>query len=183
MTKLDNLTDETRDELAALALRLSGNKKTRKGFLGLVKEAAPDTPIPEIDEVNAVEEKLAAERKARETFEQEQRQRWLQEDLGKTKAQVAQKFGLSDEDVSKMEKMMTEKQLPADYNWAAPLYKQQLDAATPTNWGDDGGYGPLDIENSAKGIDGLMDDTDNWASRTAHAMIDDMKKRGKAPGF
>ena len=179
-TKLENLTDETRDELAALALRMSGNKKTRKGFLGLVKEVAPETPIPELDEPARFEEVLKGERDAREKFEQEQRNRWLQEDLAKQKNDVRAKFGLSDEDMSAMEKMMTEKKLPADYTWAAPLYKQQTESATPTNYGT-GGYGPLDLERNAASEEfkGLMDDEVNWSVRTAHQMIDDMA-RGKA---
>lgn len=183
MTKLDNLSDDTRDELAALALKLSGNQKTRKGFLGLIKQAAPETPIPEIDEVAAVNAEIEKRDKRIQELEQKFDQRFLQEDLSKTKNSVREKFGLSDDDFSKMEKMMTEKQLPADYNWAAPLYKQQTDAATPTNWGSDSGVGPLDIEKNAGTVDGLMDDTDNWARRTAHQMIDDMHKHGKASSF
>jgi len=179
-TKLDGITEETRDELASLALKLSGNKKTRKGFLGLVKEANPETPIPELDEPARFEEVLKGEREAREKFEQEQRTRWFQQDLEKQKNDVRAKFGLSDSDMTAMEKMMTEKKLPADYTWAAPLYKQQTESATPTNYGSSG-FGPLDIERNA-GQDefkGLMEDETNWSVRTAHQMIDDMA-RGKA---
>ena len=181
-SRLDGLTDETRDQLAEVALNLSGNQKTRKGFLGLLKEASPATPIPEIDAVSAAENLLKGEREAREKFEKEQRDRWLAEDLAKRKTEVRTKFGLSDEDMSNMEKMMTEKQLPADYTWAAQIYKQQNEVAAPTNYGQSG-YGPLDLEHNAKQFEGLMEDTDNWASRTAHQMIDDMQKKGRAPAF
>lgn len=181
-SRLDGLNDETRDQLAEVALNLSGNQKTRKGFLGLLKEASPATPIPEIDAVAALEPRLDEERKAREAFEKELRDRWLSEDLAKRKGEVRTKFGLSDDDMSKMEKMMTEKQLPADYSWAAQIFKQQTESAAPTNYGS-GGYGPLDLEHNAKEFSGLMDDTDNWASRTAHQMIDEMQKKGRAPAF
>jgi hypothetical protein len=181
-TNLQNLTDETRDELAALALKLSGNTKTRKGFLGLVKEAAPETPIPEIDEVNAVQAKIDEERAAREKFENEQRDRWLQQDLSARKNAVAEKYGFSDDDMKKVEERMGKKELPADYEWAARLHKQEVEVSTPTNYGS-GGHGPLDLEHNAKGLEGLMDDTDNWASRTAHQMIDEMHRKGKAPAF
>lgn len=181
-TRLDHLSEETRDQLAEVALNLSNNAKTRKGFLGLLKQSSPNTPIPEIDEVNAVEAKIAEERKARESFEQEQRNRWFQEDLAKTKNTVRDRFSLSDDDFQKMEKMIVDKQLPADYTWAAQLYRNQTDAAAPTNYGT-GGYGPLDIQKNAKEFDGLMDDTDNWASRTAHEMIDAMQKKGRSQAF
>ncbi len=45
------------------------------------------------------------------------------------------------------------------------------------------GYGPLDLEHNAKGMEGLMEDTDNWASRTAHSLIDEIQKKGRAPAF
>ena len=182
MTKLDNLSDDTRDELAALALKISGNAKTRKGFLGLVKEVAPETPIPEIDEVKAVDERIAAEREAREKFEKEQRDRWFADDLAKKKSDARAKYGLDEAGMAKMEEMMKKGELPADYGWAAALYKQQTEQAAPTNYGSSG-YGPLDLEHNAKQMEGLLEDTDNWASRTAHALIDDIQKRGKAPAF
>ena len=181
-SRLDGLSDETRDQLAEVALGLSHNQKTRKTFLGLVKEASPATPIPEIDAAAATEAALKTEREAREKFEKEQRHRWFSEDLAKRKTEVRGKYGLSDDDMAKMEKMMAEKQLPADYTWAAQLYKQQTEVATPTNFGA-GGYGPLDIEHNAKQMEGLLDDTDNWASRTAHQMIDEIQKKGRAPAF
>lgn len=180
--KYPNLSDDAIADLAEVSLKLSGEQKTRKGFLGLLKQAEPNRPIPEIDEVNAVEAKLAEERKARENFEAEQRNRWLQEDLSREKSAVREKHGLSDEDMTAMEKMMTEKKLPADYNWAASLYKQQTEVATPTNYGT-GGYGPFDIKKNATAFEGLMEDTDNWASRTAHEMIDEMQRAGKAKTF
>ena len=113
-TNINNLSDEMRDELAQLAIALSNNKKTRKGFLGLVKEAAPDTPIPEIDGANALEERLSAERAAREKFEAEQRDRWLQQDLGARKTNVKDKYGLTEDQMKTMEERMGKKELPTD---------------------------------------------------------------------
>lgn len=179
-----NLSDDAIADLAALSLRMSGDRKTRSGFLGLVKEVAPNTPIPELDTAAVVDERIKAERDAREKFESEQRQRWLQEDLTKTKNEVRSKFSLTDTDFSTMEKMMTEKQLPADYNWAAQIYKQQTESTTPTNYGSSG-YGPLDLNRATqeKGFEGLMDDPDNWANRTAHQMIDDVQRKGRPNAF
>lgn len=181
-TQIDSLSDETRDELAKVALQLSGNQKTRKGFLGLLKTASPNTPIPEIDEVNAVEAKIAAEREEREKFQNEQRDRWFQQDLSAKKKGVAERYGFGDEEMKKLEERMGKKELPADYEWAARLHKQETEVATPTNYGS-GGYGPFDLEQNAKQFEGLLDDSDNWASRTAHSMIDEIQKKGRAPAF
>ena len=178
-TVFENLSDETRDQLAGLALKLSGNQKTRKGFLGLVKEVSPDTPVPELDTDAAVQAAVKGEREAREKFEQEQRDRWFAEDLGKQKRTVMEKYQLSEEDIGKMEKMMTEKTLPADYNWAAQLFKQQSETAAPTNYGTSG-YGPADVKDYMGSMEGLVEDPDNWALKSAHSMIDDMRRKGSA---
>lgn len=185
-----HLSDDAIADLAAVTLKVANNQVTRGDFLGIVKKAAPDTPIPEVDIPKQIDARVNAEREAREKFEQEQRNRWVQEDLAKQRSSVQERFGLSAEDMTAMEKMMTEKgadgrtQLPPDYNWAAQLYKQQTTPATPTNYGT-GGYGPLDLNRAAqeKGFEGLMDDPDNWSLRTAHSMIDDAHRKGRAPAF
>ena len=181
-SRLDGLSDETRDQLAQIAQGLAGNPKTRKGFLGLLKEASPTTPIPEIDAVNEGHALIATERAAREKFENEQRDRWFQQDLNAKKKSVAEKYGFAPDDMTKLEERMGKKELPADYEWAARLHKQEIEVATPTSYGSSG-YGPLDLERNAKTLDGLMDDTDNWANRTAHSLIDEIQKKGRAPSF
>jgi len=180
-TKLESLSDDTRDELAALALKLSGNQKTRKGFLGLVKEAQPDTPIPEIDEVKALEAALAKRDEAIGALAKKFDDQTFAQSLAAKKNEARAKFDLSDADMTKMEEMMKKSELPADYNWAAQLYKNQVESATPTNYGT-GGVGPFDLQENAKAFEGLMEDTDNWSARTAHKMIDEMRK-GKASSF
>ena len=176
-TNINNLSDEMRDELAQLAIALSNNKKTRKGFLGLVKEAAPDTPIPEIDGANALEERLSAERTAREKFEAEQRDRWLQQDLGARKTNVKDKYGLTEEQMKTMEERMGKKELPTDYEWAARLFTQEIEPVGATNYGSSG-FGPFEMPSA----EGLMENEQRWSLQQAHQMIDDMQK-GKAPAF
>ncbi len=179
-TVFDNLSEDTRDQLAGLAMKLAGHKDTRKGFLGLVKQVAPDTPVPEIDTDRAVTAAIGEERAAREKFEAEQRDRWFKEELGKNRANVAEKFGLSADDMTKMEKMMTDKALPADYTWAAQLYKQQAEPAGATNYGD---HGNVDVKSYIGSMEGLMDDPDNWSRNTAHGMIDEIRRKGAAKNW
>lgn len=178
-TKLDQLSEDTRDELAALALRLSGDKKTRKSFLGLIKEAAPETPIPEIDEVNAMQEELKKRDERIDKLEKARDAERFADSLGRQKNEARAKYELSDEDFSKMEEMMKKGELPADYRFAPQIYKQQLQLSTPTNYGS-GGYGPVNIEGYAKNLNGILEDTDNWASNTAHSMIDEMQRQRSA---
>ena len=177
-TKIESLSDDTRDELAQLALSLSGNPKTRKGLLGLVKEAAPGTPIPELDEPARMEGMLAEERKARETFEQGQRDRWLQQDLSAKKRGVMETHGLSDTDMKAIEERMGKGELPVDYSFAARLYKQEIEPVGATNYGS-GGYGPFEMP----AADGLLENESNWSLKTAHQLIDEIQKKNGRSAF
>lgn len=181
-TNLSYLNDETRDELAQLALGLANNGKTRKQFLGLVKTAKPETPIPELDAQEAFHAELAKRDEAFEKFKREQEEKEYRAALEAKKSTARDKYGLDDEAMKKIDEMIAKKELPADYEWAARLYKDQAQAAEPTSYGSSG-YGPVDVEGFAKGFEGLMDDSDNWSRRTAHDMIESMKAKGHKPAF
>jgi len=181
-TQLDNLSEQTRDELAALALKLSGNQKTRKGFLGLVKEAAPETPIPELDATRQLEEEIGKRDKKIEELSNSFAEFKLGQGMAEQKKSVMSKYSLSEDDLKKMEEKMGKKELPVDYEFAARLYKQETEVSVPTSYGTSG-FGPLDIQKNAKAFEGLMEDEANWSISTAHSIIDDMQKAGKAPAF
>ncbi len=181
-TRIDSISEETRDELAALALRMSGNKATRKEFLGLVGKVAPETPIPELEfdqRLEAATKPLIEEnQKLRNSFEDFK----LGNQMIEQKKTVMQKHGLSAEDMTKMEERMGKKELPTDYEFAARLYKQETQAAEPTNYGTSG-YGPLAIEKNAKAFEGLMENESDWGITTAHQIIDEMRTKGHTPAF
>lgn len=179
-----DLSDDAIADLASISLQMSRNKKTRRGFLGLIKEVSPETPIPEIDEVQAVQADLAKRDERIEKLEKSIQDRDFSASLAAQKQEARAKYSLTDEDFKKMEEMMTKGDLPADYRFAPALYKQQTEPATPTNYGT-GGYGPLDLNRAAaeKGFEGLMDDPDNWSLRTAHAMVDDIQRKGRTSAF
>ena len=170
---LEGPDDTTRDQLAQLALSMSGNAKTRKQFLKLTKEVAPGTPIPEIDAESELEKRLAEEREAREKLEQRLNETELKAKLGSAKRAAMETYGLDDEHMKSMEEMIGKGELPADYKWASQLYKQQLDQAAPTTYGSSV-WGPAELP----GNEGLMENPDKWAKTTAHQMIDDMHKKG-----
>lgn len=171
---VSNLDQRTKDELAGLALALSGNQKTRKTFLGIVKEAAPETPIPELEAAAAVD---AVRKEYDEKLGKvvgEFRDYRMQNEIGAKKKAVAEKYGLDDSAMKKMEEMMGKKELPTDYDWAARLYQQQIEPVTP-NYGTSG-YGPVDLPSD----EGLMADPDRWSQSSAHQIIDQL--RAKAGG-
>lgn len=177
-TKIENLSDETRDELANLAVAIGQNPETRKPFLGLLKKVAPHTPIPELDAEATIEARLKAEREERQKFEQKQEERWLQKDLSERKQGVMQKYNLSDEQMKQMEERMGKKELPHDYEWAARLYTQEIEPVGATNYGS-GGFGPFEMP----AADGLMENEQNWSLKTAHQMIDDVQRKARSNSF
>lgn len=173
-----NLSDDAIAELANVTLKVSGSKKTRKGFLGLIKEVAPETPIPEIENESAMAAELAKRDEQIALLRKEREDDKFSASLASQKNEARAKFGLSDDDFSKMEEMMKKGELPADYKFAPALYKQQTDIATPTSYGSSG-YGPVDLQGALQdeGFKGLVDDPDTWAQKTAHSMIDGFRKR------
>lgn len=176
MADISGLDEKTRNELAALALELSSNSKTRKGFLKQVKEAMPGTPIPEIETEALIDERLAAANKQVEDLKNSFDQYKAQNNLSEQRQSAKAKFQLSDDDLGKMEKMMVEKQLPADYNWAGQLYRAQAEPAAPTNYGSSG-YGPVELPND----EALMKDEVKWSLTSAHTLVDELRKKASSP--
>lgn len=175
MASIDDLPETTQKELADIALKLSGNKETRKGFLSLLKKVSPQTPIPEIDEPAAIEERLAAERKERQEWQAKIDQERLQEKFAKQKAEYTQ--GMTEEQVKQMESMMEKGELPADYKWGAQLFRQQIEPVGATYSSGNSGWGPFEIP----AAEGLMENEQNWSVKTAHQIIDDMQRQKTKP--
>ena len=81
---LENLSQEARDELAALAQKLADNPETRKDFLRMTKKVNPDLPIPELeieDKTTSYIEKLEAKLTAWRTHREENRIKVDEEDI------------------------------------------------------------------------------------------------------
>ena len=170
---LEGFDEKTRDELAQLALQMAGGEKTRKRFLELTKEVHPGTPIPEIDQERAIESRLAEARKADHERIQKLEDNELRRTLADRRGAAMQAHQLSEDDMKKVEEMIGKKELPADYTWAAQLYKQQVDQAAPTTYGS-GGFGHAELPTN----EDLLVNPDKWATSTAHEMIDQMRNKG-----
>lgn len=169
-TQLDNLSEEVRDELASLALKLSANPKTRKKFLTTIKEAAPNLSIPELDVPAGFEAALADRDKKFDDYRREQENKEMQRELLSKRDEVLNDFGFGKEDVEKIEKIMTERKV-LNYKDAATLYNLEREPATPVVYGMSEGIGELPTD------EGLMEDEQRWSLKTAHQMIDDMQRK------
>jgi len=168
------LDENTEKELAALALQLSSNPKTRKQFLKLTKEAMPNTPIPEIDVDNQIEERVAAVRKESDERLKKIEDDRLQERLMAQRQSVMREHGLDEAQMKTMEERITKGELPADYKWAGKLFKQEIEPVGSTSYSAD--YGPLAMPSA----EGLMENEARWSNMEAHKIVDEL--RAKANG-
>jgi hypothetical protein len=140
MASLEDLPQETRDELAKLARDLAENPATRKDFLRLTKKARPNLPVPQIEIEDQVRQELDAEREARTKLEARLQERDATDELSKRRRKLIDDGKAKDEsEVEQIEKVMLDKKIAdhetaADYwNWmqqaakpSAPVYQQQV---------------------------------------------------------
>jgi hypothetical protein len=140
---LENLSQEARDELAALAQRLADNPKTRKDFLRMTKQVNPDLPIPELEIEDKTNSALQQMRQENDAIRAKLQAKEAQEMLDKRRQQLVKK-GLVDneEEIDAVEKIMLEKKI-ADHETAAQYHQWMKQAATPTP----SGYQPSAVKN------------------------------------
>jgi hypothetical protein len=114
---------------------LSGNPETREPLQRLLKKANPALSIPELDAADRVraESKVHEERIAR--LEHDITEDRVRRRLEADRAAIKTRYGLTDEDVVKIEAMMVdpdpEKRIPT-YDAAARVYKAERTPSTPT---------------------------------------------------
>lgn len=159
---------EQQQALATVSLAIANNPKTRKAYLRMVKEVAPNQPIPEIDEPDRVEKEMIAPLRA-ENLKLTQRldQMELDGKVGRIWSEVKTKTGISDDDVPKVAKLMEEKLIASPLT-AAEFYMQTQRVATPRGQG-----GPFQLPWRA-GLDrfnGLFQNRDTWARNEAFSWL------------
>ena len=135
---LENLSQDARDELAALAQQLAESPETRKDFLRLTKKMKPEIPIPELDLEDTVSratknsedriQQLEAKLKQKEAMEELERRRRVIRDKGLAK---------DEEDVKSIEKIMLDRGI-TNHETAAEYHNWMKQAAEPTP----SGYNP-----------------------------------------
>ena len=140
---LENLSQEARDELAALAQKLADNPETRKDFLRMTKKVNPDLPIPELEIEEKTSSALDSIRKENEAMRAKLAEKDAREALEKRRESLVKK-GLVDNEseIEAVEKLMLDKKI-ADHETAAQYHQWMKQASTPTP----SGYNPSAVKN------------------------------------
>ncbi len=122
---MSTLTPEAQAQLAKLATDLANNPKTRRQFVGLVKEIDPSKRFPDVE---SDEMREAIEKKFEERDQAEEMKR-VQRKLAKQRAALEGRYG--EDDIKEIEKFMEQKGY-TDYEDAAIIYGAKIKPATPT---------------------------------------------------
>lgn len=127
---LENLDEDAIKGLATLAKGLAEDPKTRRAFQALLKTQNPSLPIPELDaetraaaQIKPLQDELAALRK-------EQAEKRGVDGLQARRAKLRE-AGHSDEEITSIEKLMVDKQIPS-HDTAAEHFRMSQKLATPT---------------------------------------------------
>lgn len=168
---LENYTAQEIADLAALADQLASNPATRKEMLRLTKKISPNTPIPEIDFENQLSHYAQPFVEKINGLENQLSEMKLKEKISSKQAELKKK-GYSDDEISEVQKLMIEKQIPS-YETAAEYFKMQKQTATPTP----STMTPISLPQNAmaagrSGISGLK----NWAQGEAFSAINDLRQ-------
>ena len=139
---LENLSEEARNELAALAQRLADNPETRKDFLRMTKKLNPDLPIPELEIADRTNHALEQMRKENEAIKARLQAKEAEEKLEKIRRNLVKNGHVeSENDIDAVEKLMLEKKI-ADHETAAQYHQWMKQAAVPTP----SGYNPSAVK-------------------------------------
>lgn len=166
---LEDMDEDTRDDLAALASKLANDPGTRRDFLKLAKKANPNLPIPELDMEEHVSKATESANKKIETLENRLMEKDINDRIQKARSQIVKDGLVSESDVPEVEKLMTEKKIP-DHRTAAEFFKLQKESARPTPSAFTPNTLPVDMKTIGKDVNG-------WARREASAAIDDLMKQ------
>jgi hypothetical protein len=162
------VNQQTLMELGALAMKVAGHPKTRRQFLGQVKQVDPNYRLPadvqleDFKEQQArerEEEKIRAKAERDERRRTEQRQklidsgRYTEEQVGEIEEKVMKKFGLN------------------DFEAGAKLYAADLKPQNPTNTNQQRHGRIWEFPN----LPGLLENPDKAANDAAYAVIDELR--------
>lgn len=139
---LENLSEEARNELAALAQRLADNPETRKDFLRMTKKINPDLPIPELEIDDRTNSALHQMRQENEAIKARLQAKEAEEKLEKIRRNLVKNGHVENEnEIDAVEKLMLEKKI-ADHETAAQYHQWMKQAAVPTP----SGYNPSAVK-------------------------------------
>ena len=135
---LENLSQDARDELAALAQQLAESPETRKDFLRLTKKMKPEIPIPELDLEDTVSRATQNSEQRIQQLEAKLKQKEAMEELERRRKSIRDKgLAKDEEDVKSIEKIMLDRGITS-HETAAEYHNWMKQAAEPTP----SGYNP-----------------------------------------
>ena len=118
---LENLSEDARNELAALAQRLAENPETRKEFLRMTKKINPDLPIPELEIEQYTHQAVSQAQQRVEQLEARLREKEAVEQLEKRRQNLMKKGLIKSEDeIAEVEKRLLKLPWGAGYNKLPP---------------------------------------------------------------
>ncbi len=128
---LEGMSAEQITDLAILAKAQLDNPVTRPHFLQNSKVVNPESSIPEIDIPMRVNKMLQSGKEMIDKQATEIANMRLERDIERRREVLMKKHGLSENDVSEVEKLMLEKQI-ASHDTAAEFYNSQKQSARPS---------------------------------------------------
>ena len=135
---LENLSQDARDELAALAQQLAESPETRKDFLRLTKKMKPEIPIPELDLEDTVSRATQNSEQRIQQLEAKLKQKEAMEELERRRRTIRDKgLAKDEEDIKSIEKIMLDRGITS-HETAAEYHNWMKQAAEPTP----SGYNP-----------------------------------------
>lgn len=136
-----SLEDLTTDQLLAHTRALEAKNalyeplmrdpSTRQEMLRLLRVKNPTMPIPELDVRAELDKKLDEERAKREALEQRLMSERIDRDISDQRTRVKSQYGLTDEDLAAVEKMMVDDKI-GTWDGAAKVFKASRSQAVPT---------------------------------------------------
>jgi len=128
---LEDIDDETRDELAQLANKLANSPSTRNEFLRLARKASPDMSIPELDMQDNMNAAMKPFQDKISSLENKLYEKEVTDRIMSNRQNLIDSGKISREDIPEIEKLMVDKKIP-DYNTATEFYRLQKESAKPT---------------------------------------------------
>jgi len=165
---LENYTAQEIADLAALADQLASNPATRKEMLRLTKKISPNTPIPEIDVEHQISSFAKPYVEKINGLESQLSEMRLKDSILSKQSELKKK-GFSDEEISEVQKLMVEKQIP-NYETAADFFRMQKQTATPTP----STMTPISLPANAMSAGKLG--LNRWAQGEAFSAINDLRQ-------
>lgn len=162
------LDAKTTADMATLLMKLSGNPKTRRKQLELVKELDPNYRLPADVQIASLKEDLTKDReeeKIRTRAENYQRQSQAQ------RKALIDSGRYTEEQVKEMEEKVMKRYRLGDYEAASKLYAADIEPARPSSR-DRARHGQIW---EFPDIPGLLQNPDKAATDAAYSIIDEMR--------